>query len=80
MEPYEGSPQSAGVIITMDQIYNELQAVHSKVNDIGNDVKDIADHETRIRALERKVWIAAGTASGFTGAIVAFISWLVQKG
>lgn len=65
-----------GVLITVDRIYSELQAVHGEVRDMRGEVKDIADHENRLRSLERKVWIAAGVAAGLTGGIVQAINSL----
>lgn len=59
-----------GVVVSMDQIYAELQAVHGEVRDMRNEVKDIADHENRLRSLERKVWLAAGAAAALSGGIV----------
>ncbi|QFU87889.1 hypothetical protein [Amycolatopsis sp. YIM 10] len=59
-----------GVVVTMNEIYAELQAVHDEVRDMRSDVKSIADHESRIRSLERKIWIAAGIAAAGSGAIV----------
>lgn len=64
----------AGVVITMDRIYTELRAVHDEVKDMRGEVKDIADHENRLRSLERKIWIAAGVAAGLAGGIVQAIN------
>lgn len=69
-------PGVAGVVITMDRIYTELQAVHDEVKDMRGEVKDIADHENRLRSLERKLWAVAGVSAGLTGGIVQAINSL----
>ncbi|MGW1039903.1 hypothetical protein [Streptomyces sp. NPDC002547] len=63
-----------GVYIAPGQMYQELRTlsdgmtrmetkldgiVHG-LSDVG---KDLTDHETRIRALERRVWTASGVAT-----------------
>lgn len=73
MEPVS----AAGVVITMDRIYTELRAVHDEVKDMRGEVKDIADHENRLRSLERKIWIAAGIAAGLAGGIVQAVNSLM---
>lgn len=39
--------------------------------------RNIKDHEMRIRALERKVWVVAG-AAGVVGAIVTFLAQVLR--
>lgn len=39
--------------------------------------RNIKDHEMRLRALERKVWIVAG-AAGVIGAVVAFFAQVLR--
>lgn len=59
------------VIITPNQQYAELQLLRQSVDRLVNTVDpafadlrhDVADHETRIRSVERKVWMAAGFAA-----------------
>lgn len=57
----------AGVVITLAQIYSEMQQMHTEVRDMRSDLKaavsDTADHEMRLRALERRVWFASGIAA-----------------
>lgn len=64
----------SGVMITNEQIFGELRGVSAEVSAIGGKLDTLAlhnnDHETRIRALERKVWAAAGAASVLGGGIV----------
>lgn len=63
------------VVITPTAMYMELQRVGAEVRhistlldpslaDIRNDVKD---HETRLRAVERRVWAATGIAALLAG-------------
>jgi septal ring factor EnvC (AmiA/AmiB activator) len=63
-----------GVVITTTQMYQELRSlsngvtrVETKLDGIAQGLtdlgKDVADHETRIRVLEQKIWRAAGSAA-----------------
>lgn len=66
------------VIITPAQMYDEIRQVREEVshlsalldpaiNSIRDDLKDVRevakDHETRLRGVERRVWVAAGVAA-----------------
>jgi hypothetical protein len=83
------TPQDPGVYIPPAQMYTELRSlsdgltrVETKLDGIGQGLtdlgKDVADHETRLRALERGRWplptIAAltGVAGAATGALALF--------
>lgn len=83
-----GTPDP-GVYISSAQMYQELRAlsdsltrVETKLDGIGQGLnelgKDVADHETRIRTLERGRWplptiaALAGVAGAATGAIALF--------
>jgi len=78
------APQDPGVYISSAQMYQELRSlsdgvtrVETKLDGIGqglNDLgKDVADHETRLRTLERGTWplptiaVLAGVAGAGTG-------------
>jgi hypothetical protein len=78
-----------GVYISNTQMYQELRSlsdgltrVETKLDGIGqglNDVgKDVADHEARIRTLEKARWplptigVLAGVAGAATGAVALF--------
>ncbi|MEU9426227.1 hypothetical protein AB0D87_25870 [Streptomyces sp. NPDC048342] len=63
-----------GVYIPSAQMYQELRSlsdsltrVETKLDGIGQGLtdvgKDVADHESRLRALEKSVWRAAGGAA-----------------
>jgi hypothetical protein len=68
-----------GIYITTTQMYQELRQVHDEVKGIRSDLRtlmeDRADHEARIRALERRVWTASGMATvlGALGGVLAQI-------
>ncbi|GAA3956599.1 MULTISPECIES: hypothetical protein [Streptomyces] len=78
-----------GVYISTGQMYQEVRdlaqtvsRIESKIDGILDDTKDIradiADHELRIRTLERARWpmptigVLAGVAGAATGAIALF--------
>jgi septal ring factor EnvC (AmiA/AmiB activator) len=86
-----GAPASdpAGVYISSAQMYQELRSlsdgltrVETKLDSIGQGLhdldKDVADHETRIRTLEKARWplptigVLAGVAGAATGAMALF--------
>jgi len=52
--------------------------IESKTSDHAELVKDIADHESRLRLLERMWWKTAGVASA-VGALVAVGAGLVAR-
>jgi hypothetical protein len=78
-----------GVFISSAQMYQELRTlsdgvtrVETKLDGIAQGLtelgKDVADHETRIRTLERGRWplptigVLAGVAGAATGAVALF--------
>lgn len=67
--------QPGDVVITTRELYDEVRAVHDEVKGVRNEVKNavgptLMDHESRLRALERKVWAAAGAAAVLGGGVV----------
>lgn len=83
------TPDPAGVYISSAQMYQELRSlsdgltrVETKLDGIGQGLtdvgKDVADHESRIRALERARWplptigVLAGLVGASTGAVALF--------
>lgn len=81
--------QDPGVYIPPAQMYQELRSlsdgltrVETKLDGIAQGLtdlgKDVADHETRIRTLERGRWplptigVLAGVAGAATGAVALF--------
>lgn len=69
--------ESQGVVISLRQIYEELKTVHQEVTEMRSEfrgeVEDVADHEVRIRTLEKKVWVASGASAIGSAAITAVI-------
>lgn len=71
-----------GVRITQAVIYETLMQLKMEVailndkipSEIEKTDKEIADHEHRIRKLEKLIWIATGAAGATGGAITTFIS------
>lgn len=68
------------VKVSLDLIYTELMAVKSDVGEMkaASTVATVADHEGRIRALEKWVWGAAGLAT-IGGAGLAQLITLLAK-
>ena len=64
------STDSAHVKVTLDVIYRELLDVKATVADLPNDV---ADHEARIRVIEKTIWAASGISGVVGGVLVALI-------
>lgn len=75
-----GAPTADGgahVIVTVESIYQLLLEVRDDVRTSSQTVDSVADssrdHETRIRSLERKVWIAAGVAAALSQGLDAVV-------
>jgi len=56
-------PSIPVVKVTLDDIYAELLSIGRKVDAMEGQKEDIADHEQRLRVLEKWVWGAAGLAT-----------------
>lgn len=71
MTPLGPIPEGS-VVITPTEMYREVQATHSAVQDLAAKLDSVpgrvADHEARLRAVERAVWWAAGAAAVLGGA------------
>lgn len=59
------------VRVTLDVIYETVQAIDKKVDPIPSTLRD---HEARLRALERQVWMWVGAASIGGGGLTVLIS------
>lgn len=59
------------VKVTLDAIYATVLGIDKKVDPIPAAIRD---HETRIRALERHVWLWLGAASVGGGGLTALIT------
>lgn len=82
------------VVITPTEMYREMLATHQAVRDVSMKLdgalsdtarrldgidNDVADHETRIRGLERRIWMTVGAGTVVGGGAAALISQLVAK-
>lgn len=56
-EPVQVDPH---VKVTMHEIYGLLLSVQKELIEMKSELPSVKDHETRIRALEKWVWGAAG--------------------
>jgi hypothetical protein len=85
------TPPEQGVYISSAQMYQELRSlsdgltrVETKLDSIGQGLtdlgKDVADHETRLRALERARWPLPSIAAltGLSGAVMGAISFFAR--
>lgn len=66
------------VKITLRDIYGALLGVQSDVAEIKGHSLSISDHETRIRALEKWVWGAAGLGTVGGAALGQLISAIMK--
>ena len=74
--------EETGVRVTQAVIYETLMQLKTEVailndkipSEIEKTDKEIADHEARIRKLERMIWVAAGAAAAGGSAMTTFIS------
>lgn len=55
--------------ITLREVYDLVVEVKDSVAVVPAHGKTLDDHETRIRSLERKVWLAAGAAAVIGGTV-----------
>ena len=76
----------AGVQIGAREIYDELKTVGVKVDHVSSQldgvVADVADHETRLRALERSRWPLPSLAAviSLVSVVLAVISFIATRG
>lgn len=68
--------EQPSVKITLDMIYAKQVKTSEDVAELRHEIKDIRDHETRIRSLERRVWAFTGLAGTVGGTITAIASHL----
>ena len=82
------------VVITPMEMYREMVDTHRAVQSISTKLdtalsdnsrrldsvdKDLTDHETRLRSLERRVWMAVGVSTAVSGGAAALISQIMTK-
>jgi hypothetical protein len=72
------SPATGGApaVITLREVYDLVVEVRDTVAIVPTHAKTLDDHEGRIRALERKVWLAAGAAAVIGGVAGKFLPLL----
>lgn len=74
--------EPAGVVVTMAQIYTELRSLNDEVRKLSATmspaVQQTADHENRIRDLERRVWTTTALAIGGGGVLGAALAIVPQ--
>lgn len=76
--------EETGVRVTQAVIYETLMQLKTEVAILNDKIpaeiqktdREIADHEHRIRKLERMIWLAAGAASAGGSAITSFMTRL----
>lgn len=56
-------------IVTASEMFAEIRATHTAVTEMRSELRQITDHETRIRGLERRMWIASGAAAILGGGL-----------
>lgn len=93
MSPSTPIPDGS-VVITPTEMYREMLATHQAVRDVSGKLdgaldahtrrldgidKDLGDHESRLRGLERRVWMAVGVSTAVSGGAAALVSQLVTK-
>lgn len=65
------------VIITLQTIYDKLVDVERKVDPLP---QQVTDHESRIRALEKRVWGWTALSGGGGGIIGAVLTQIINGG
>lgn len=60
----------------LEKLATTMQELVTKLDPIP---RTVADHESRLRALERKVWTAAGASSLLSGGLVAAVLEAVRR-
>lgn len=79
------APQPEGIAFTITgkEIWESLQNVEKGVGDLRTEMaavpNTLQDHETRIRLLEKRVWLAAGFAAGAGGTVGGMLSQLLGR-
>lgn len=66
-------PEEPSVRVTLGAIYTKLQDVEKNLNGLP---AEVSDHEIRIRAIEKYLWIWIG-ASGVAGAGISEVAGLI---
>lgn len=74
--------EEPGIVITAHEMYQELREVHDEVKGLRSDFRELArdrsDHESRLRALEARVWQASGAAI-ILGALAGYVAQVLSR-
>lgn len=75
------APSEGPAIITLREVYDLVLDVRSEVSLLKTtELKaDVADHETRIRALEKWIWRASGIAAAIGAGGGALLNEIIGK-
>lgn len=73
--PHTGN---APAVITLREVYDLVVEVKDSVAIVPAHAEQLKDHETRLRALERKLWLLAGASAVAGGALGNFFP-LISK-
>lgn len=66
--------QNGYVAITLRDVYESVQAVQESLSKLHGAASALSDHETRLRAVERRVWALPSVATVLAiGSIIATI-------
>lgn len=67
------TPNEYEAVITLRDLHDDIKAIRNDLTTVITQLSattvTTADHETRIRALERRVWTAAGVAAVFSALV-----------
>lgn len=74
--------EDSGVRVTQAVIYETLMQLKTEVAILNDKIpaeiektdREIADHETRLRRLERQVWVIAGASAAAGSTVATFIN------
>jgi hypothetical protein len=68
-------PPDPGVVITSGQVYAEVRQMHDAMTRMEVKLDTVANHEKRLRALERARWPlpTIGALIGIAGVILALV-------
>ncbi len=82
MALYRPPVPEGSAIITPNQMYREVVAIRNSVGDLVARLTGLPDtlqdQETRLRAVEGRVWVASGVATVVTAAAAIVVPLLVK--
>lgn len=72
IQPVAQIPQGA-VIITPSEIFHEMRGIRDDVRDMKAEMRNRSNHESRIRSLEHRMWLATGIATVLGSSVTLFV-------